>query len=93
MPAHGEINFRPGMAGQKGNNTEVLVNVNGIVRTERDFTYNIQSNLMSVDGNVRIANSGNLCFGGGQSNTTANSHFSVAYNAAAQALDFIFLGA
>ena len=91
MTSTGELNFRPG-AGlvARGNTQEILFNSNGIVGTERDLTYNLQSNLLSVDGNVRVANSGNLLFGGGQANTAANSHFVVTYNASAQALDFVW---
>ena len=93
MPAHGDINMRTGGGRTPGANTQLLYNSAGVDGANANLTYNIASQLMSVEGNVRVANSNNLVFGGGQSNTIANSHFAVSYNATAQSLDFVFLGA
>ena len=57
-----------------------------------NLTYNLASSLLSIDGNVSIANSGNLLFGGSQANTAANAHFSISYNPSTSSLDFTFLG-
>jgi hypothetical protein len=47
---------------------------------------------VSVEGNVRVANSGSIAFGGQQANTIANSHFTISYNATTNSLDFLYLG-
>lgn len=93
MPAHGDINFRPGSGRTPGNTSEMVFISGGVNGASPNATFNITSKLMSVDGNVRVANSGNLYFGGSQANTVANSHFAVQYNVSATSLDFIFLGA
>lgn len=55
-------------------------------------TYNTTSNLMSVEANLRLSNASSLIFGGQQSNTVANSHFAMSYNATANSIDITFLG-
>ena len=93
MPSHGDINMRTGGGRTPGNTLEIIYNSGGVLGADPDLTFNVQTNLLSVNGNVRISNSSNLLFGGGQSNTAANSHFAVTYNVTATSLDFIFLGA
>lgn len=60
---------------------------------ESNFTYNGSSNLVSVDGNVKMSNGASFFFGGYQGNNiTANAHFQMGYNATANSIDIIFLG-
>ena len=74
-------------------NTQVLfANATSAAVGSNNLTWNVASSLLSIDGNVRIANSGSMIFGGSQANTTANSHFSITYNPATSSLDFTFLG-
>jgi hypothetical protein len=54
-----------------------------------NITYNVVASMMSVDANVRVANSNMLLFGGAQANGQSNSRFAVTYNAAAVSLDFM----
>jgi hypothetical protein len=75
-----------------GANTQLQYNNNSVFGGNANLTWNVESSLLSIDGNVRIANSGNLIFGGSQANTVANSHFAISWNVAASSLDFTFLG-
>ena len=73
-----------------GANQQLQFNNNGSFGASSNITYNLTSNLLSVEASVRLANGSNLYFGGSHSNTTTNSHVVMSYNVTANSVDFIF---
>lgn len=75
-------------------NTQVLyANATSAAIGSNNLTWNVATNLLSVNGNVRITNTNSLYFGGDQANTTANSQFTISYNVSTKSLDFTYIGA
>ena len=82
-----------GTATPGGSNTQVQFNNNGTLGASSKFTYNTAPNLVSVDADLKLANTNKLYFGGEQANNSvANSRFSISFNVSATSLDFTFLG-
>ena len=76
-----------------GSNTQIQFNNNGSFGGSPKFTYNTSPNLVSVDADLKLANTNKLYFGGEQANNSvANSKFSISFNVSATSLDFTFLG-
>jgi len=76
-----------------GSNTQIQFNNNGSFGGSPKFTYNTAPNLVSVDADLKLANTNKLYFGGEQANNSvANSKFSISFNVSATSLDFTFLG-
>lgn len=76
-----------------GSNTQIQFNNNGSFGGSPKFTYNTSPNLVSVDADLKLANTNKLYFGGDQANNSvANSKFSISFNVSATSLDFTFLG-
>lgn len=73
-----------------GSNTQIQYNNNGSFGGDPNFTWNATSDLVSVQGNVRISNANGLYFGGEHSNTVANSKFYITWNASSSSLDFVY---
>ena len=71
-----------------GANQQLQFNNTSTFGGTTNLTWNITSNLMSVEGNVMMANASQLAFGGGQANTIANAQFIISYNASTVSLDF-----
>ena len=82
-----------GTATPGGSNTQIQFNNNGTLGASSKFTYNTAPNLVSVDADLKLANTNKLYFGGEQANNNiANSKFSISFNVSATSLDFTFLG-
>jgi hypothetical protein len=75
-----------------GANTQIQFNENSVLGGDPEFTYNTGSKLVSVDGNLRMANASNIYLGGGQANTVANSKFAISYNATSSSIDYTYVG-
>ena len=75
-----------------GANQQIQFNNSSAFGGQSNLLYNVASNTMSVEGNVRLSNASNLYFGGSQGNTVANAHFYMTWNASTTSLDFVYNG-
>jgi hypothetical protein len=75
-----------------GSNQQVLFSNGTAINGQANLLYNVASNTVHAEANIKLANATALIFGGQQSNSSVNSHFAMAYNATANSVDITFLG-